>query len=171
MSNSVNFVRGRRQARSRDAAAAKATRSRRERARRRPRLRPRPLLVAGGRGSIWRTRHSPSKEGAMYRNGVRLLFTLCVGASALSLAPAARAGVLVAVDAVNGVETGFQQDAGGPGRDLSQFAGLLTGQLTGVFTADVFHAPNPSIVGTSAAVTGATISVSNLFASTALTGS
>jgi hypothetical protein len=83
----------------------------------------------------------------MYRNGVRLLFTLCVGASALSLAPAARAG------------------------DLSQFAGLLTGQLTGVFTADVFHAPNPSIVGTSAAVTGGTISVSNLFASTALTGS
>jgi hypothetical protein len=109
----------------------------------------------------------------MYRNRarLRLLLTLCVVVPALSLVPVAGAGVLVAVDAVNGVETGFQQGAGGPGTDLSQFAGLLTGQLPGVFTTDVLHSPNPTVVGGSAAVTGGTIGVSNPFAGTALTGS
>jgi hypothetical protein len=100
----------------------------------------------------------------------RLWLTLIAAAATAVVAPLSAAASATYVDAVRGVETGFQPGVA-PGTDLSSFAGLLSGGLPGVFTAGVLHAPNPSTVGASSPIfPGGRFTLTNSFSGTNLTG-
>ena len=89
---------------------------------------------------------------------------------ALAVPASASAAHVTYTDAVRGVETGFQPGVA-PGTDLSSFAGLLSGGLPALFTADVLHGPNPTTVGTSSLVfPGGRFTLTNVFSATSLAG-
>jgi len=102
----------------------------------------------------------------MFRRWLALIAAVAV----VVLTPASATASVTYTDAVQGVETGFQQGVG-PGVDLSSFAGLLSGGLPGVFTAGVLHAPNPSTVGATAFIfPGGQFTLTNFFTGTKLAG-
>src|SRR5919197_4307227 len=89
---------------------------------------------------------------------------------ALAVPASASAAHVTYTDAVRGVETGFQPGVA-PGTDLSSFAGLLSGGLPALFTADVLHGPNPTTVGASSLVfPGGRFTLTNVFSATSLAG-
>src|SRR6266511_208094 len=102
----------------------------------------------------------------MFRRWLALIAAVAV----VVLTPASATASVTYTDAVQGVETGFQQGVG-PGVDLTSFAGLLSGGLPGVFTAGVLHAPNPSTVGATAFIfPGGQFTLTNFFTGTKLAG-
>ncbi len=100
----------------------------------------------------------------------RLWLALTTAVVAAAATPVSATASVAYTDAVKGVETGFQPGVA-PGTDLSSFAGVLSGGLPGVFTANVLHAPNPSTVGASSLIfPGGQFTLTNFFRETNLTG-